>query len=132
MFLLDTNVCIHFMKHTHPQLTEKLLSLEPSELCLSALTVYELEYGAEKSKWGEKTRQKLAMFLAPFRILPFTTEDALTAAKIRGYLERKGTRIGPYDILIAAQALTRSIPIVTHNTGEFRRVPGLSVEDWTE
>jgi Predicted nucleic acid-binding protein, contains PIN domain len=79
-----------------------------------------------------KTRQKLAMFLAPFRILPFTTEDALTAAKIRGYLERKGTRIGPYDILIAAQALTRSIPIVTHNTGEFRRVPGLSVEDWTE
>lgn len=131
MFLLDTNVCIHYMKNTYPRLTEKLLSLDPSELCLSALTVYELEYGAEKSKWGEKTRQKLAMFLAPFHILPFTTEDALTAAKIRGYLERKGTRIGPYDILIAAQALARGMTVVTHNTGEFRRVPGLQLEDWT-
>ena len=132
MFLLDTNVCIHFMKHTHPRLTEKLLSLDPSELILSAVTVYELEYGAEKSSWGEKTRQKLAMFLAPFRILPFTTEDALTAAKIRGYLERRGTMIGPYDTLIAAQGVARGMTVVTHNTEEFRRVPGLQLEDWTE
>ena len=132
MFLLDTNVCIYFMRNSHPKLTEKLLALDPSELSLSAITVYELEYGAEKSKWGEKTRQKLAMFLAPFHILPFTTEDALAASRIRAYLERKGTMIGPYDILIAAQAQARGIPVVTHNTGEFLRVPGLRLEDWTE
>ena len=128
--LLDTNVCICFMKNTHPQLTEKLLSFDPDELLLSAITVFELEYGAEKSRWGEKNRKKLALFLAPFNILPLTVEDAIAAGRIRGYLEQKGTPIGPYDVQIAAQALTRGIPVVTHNTGEFSRVPNLEVEDW--
>ena len=130
MFLLDTNVCIHFMRNTHPKLTEKLLSLDPSELILSAVTVYELEYGAEKSRWGRKNREKLALFLAPFNILPFTADDAIAAGKLRGYLERKGTQIGPYDVQIAAQAITRGIPVITHNTEEFRRVPELVIEDW--
>lgn len=132
MVLLDTNICIYFMKNSHPQLTEKLLSCNPSELLISAITVYELEYGAEKSNWGDATRHKLAMFLAPFNIVPFTAEDAVTAGNIRGYLERKGTPIGPYDVQLAAQALTRGIPIIAHNTGEFSRVPNLRVEDWTE
>ena len=72
------------------------------------------------------------MFLAPFNIIPFTADDAVAAGKIRGFLERKGTPIGPYDVQIAAQALSRSIPVITHNIGEFRRVPGLQVEDWTQ
>ena len=130
MVLLDTNVCIYFMKNAHPQLTEKLLSCDPADLLISAVTVYELEYGAEKSSWGESNRQKLAMFLAPFNVIPFTADDAVFAGKIRGYLERKGTPIGPYDIQIAAQALARDIPVITHNTGEFERVPNLKVEDW--
>ena len=130
MVLLDTNVCIHFMKNAYPRLTEKLLSCDPADLLISAVTVYELEYGAEKSDWGEKTRQQLAMFLAPFNIVPFTSDDAVAAGKIRAYLERNGTPIGPYDIQIAAQALSRGIPVVTHNTGEFSRVPNLRVEDW--
>lgn len=132
MFLLDTNVCIHFMRNTQPRLTEKLLCMDTARLFISAITVFELEYGAEKSSWGERTRRQLAMFLAPFQILPFTTEDAVAAARIRVYLERRGTKIGPYDVQIAAQALTRGFTVVTHNTGEFRRVPGLSLEDWTE
>ena len=130
MFLLDTNVCIYFMKNSFPQLTEKLLSCNPAELLISSISVFELEYGAAKSQWGEKTRQNLAMFLAPFSILPFTAEDAVNAGRIRGYLKQLGTPIGPYDVLIAAQALSRSIPIITHNTGEFSRVPNLRVEDW--
>ena len=128
--LLDTNVCTHFMKNAYPRLTEKLLSYDPAELLISAITVYELEYGAEKSSWGEKTREKLALFLAPFNIVPFTADDAVVAGSIRVYLERQGTPIGPYDVQIAAQALSRGIPVVTHNTGEFRRVPNLKVEDW--
>ena len=57
MFLLDTNICIYFMKNSYPKLTERLLSHSPSELSISAVTVYELEYGASKSGWGEKNRQ---------------------------------------------------------------------------
>ena len=130
MYLLDTNVCIYFMKNTYPILTERLLSHNPSNLLISSITVFELEYGAEKSNWGEKTRHKLAMFLSPFSLLPFSSEDAVTAGKIRGYLERQGTPIGPYDLQIAAQGISRGITIITHNIGEFSRVPGIRLEDW--
>lgn len=130
MYLLDTNTCIYFMKGSYPRLTEKLFSLDPSCLLISSVTVFELEYGAEKSRWGEKTRQQLAMFLSPFTILPFDASDALTAGRIRGILQRQGTPIGPYDVLIAAQGVSRGVPIVTHNTGEFSRVPSILLEDW--
>ena len=130
MYLLDTNICIYFMKNMYPELTEKLLSTDPASLLISSVTVYELEYGAEKSNWGEKSRQRLALFLAPFKILPFTADDAVTAGKIRACLEKQGKPIGPYDIQIAAQAFTRDITLVTHNTGEFSRVPKLKLEDW--
>ena len=92
--------------------------------------MFELEYGAEKSKWGEKTRQQLALFLSPFTILPFDGSDALMAGRIRGILQRQGMPIGPYDVLIAAQGVNRGVPIVTHNIGEFSRVPGILLEDW--
>lgn len=118
------------MKNTYPVLTERFLSCDPSQLAISSITVFELEYGAEKSNWGEKTRQKVAMFLSPFSILPFTSEDAVTAGRIRGYLERRGTPIGSYDIQIAAQGVSRGITVITHNIGEFSRVPNLKLEDW--
>ena len=130
MYLLDTNTCNYFMKGTYPCLTEKLFSLDPSNLLISSVTVFELEYGAEKSKWGEKTRQQLALFLSPFTILPFDGSDALTAGRICGILQRQGTPIGPYDVLIAAQGVSRGVLIVTHNIGEFSRVPGILLEDW--
>ena len=130
MYLLDTNVCIYFMKNPYPRLTQRLLSHGPSELLISSLTVLELEYGAEKSNWGDRTRQKMALFLAPFTILPFETNDALSAARIRAYLERHGIIIGAYDIQIAAQGLSRGLTVVTHNTGEFSRIPELKLEDW--
>ena len=130
MYLLDTNICIYFMKNMYPELTEKLLSTDPASLLISSVTVYELEYGAEKSNRGEKSRQRLALFLAPFKILPFTADDAVTAGKIRACLEKQGKPIGPYDIQIAAQAFTRDITLVTYNTSEFSRVPNLKVEDW--
>lgn len=131
MYLLDTNICIYFMKNMYPQLTEKLLSLETSTLLISSVTVYELSYGAEKSRWSEQTKQKLALFLAPFTILPFTADDAINAGKIRSHLETQGKPIGPYDIQIAAQALTRNTTLITHNTGEFSRIPDIKLEDWT-
>lgn len=130
MYLLDTNICIYFMKNAYPSLTQKLLSLHPSDLMISSVTVFELEYGAAKSKWGERTRQKLAMFLAPFTILPFTPDDAIRAGAIRAQLEKQGATIGPYDVQLAGQAISRKLVFVTHNTAEFNRIPNLMLEDW--
>lgn len=132
MYLLDTNICIYIMKDKYPALTQKILSLNPSDLLISSVTVYELEYGAEKSNRIEETRQKLAMFLAPFTIIPFNADDAVVAGKIRGFLEKKGMPIGPYDVQIAAQGLSRGLTIITHNTKEFSRVPAVNLEDWVE
>ena len=130
MYLLDTNICIYTMKNTYPQLTKRLLACDPAELLISAVTVFELEYGAAKSNWGDKARQRLAMFLSPFTLLPFTPDDAVAAGRLRGYLARQGTPIGPYDVLIAAQGLSRGVTVLTHNTEEFHRVPNLKLEDW--
>lgn len=122
--------CICVLKNTCPALTEKVFSMNPALIAMSSVTVYELEYGAAKSNWGEKTRQKLAQFLAPFSILPFDCDDAVTAGKIRGLLEKQGRLIGPYDYLIAAQGITKGLTVVTHNTSEFERIPGIILEDW--
>lgn len=132
MYLLDTNTCIYFLKNSFSALTQKLLDTDPSELFISSITVFELTYGAEKSKWGEKNRQKLAMFLAPFTILPFDSEDAMVAGRIRGALEQHGTPIGPYDVQIAAQALAKGLTVLTHDMKEFQRVLDIKVEDWVE
>lgn len=131
MYLLDTNICIYAIKNIYPNLTNRLFSHDPSELFISSITVFELEYGAAKSRWGERTRQKLAMFLAPFHILPFDSDDAVIAGRLRAYLMQQGSPIGPYDIQIAAQGVRKNLTVVTHNTGEFSRVPDIRLEDWT-
>ena len=130
MYLLDTNIFIYLLKNTYPTLTEKVFFMSPASIVMSSVTVYELEYGAAKSNWGEKTRQKLAQFMAPFTILPFDCDDAVTAGRIRGFLEKQGKIIGPYDYLIAAQGITKGLTVVTHNTWEFERIPDIILEDW--
>ena len=131
MYLLDTNICIYAIKGTYPNLSKKLLSIHPDLINVSAVTIYELKYGAAKSKWGEKSRDAMHMFLSSFEILPFSDMDAMACGVIRADLEVKGTPIGAYDLMIAAQGLSKRLTVVTHNTGEFQRVPGLSFEDWT-
>ena len=130
MYLLDTNICIYLMKNRFPGLTAKFMRTLPSEMCVSSVTVYELEYGAAKSGWGERTRDNLRLFLAGFDVVPFDTPDAVCAGRIRAELEKNGTPIGVYDLQIAAQGVARGFTVVTRNTGEFSRVPGLSIEDW--
>ena len=130
MYLLDTNICIYIMKNSYPALTQKVFSFNPSDLCVSSITVFELEYGAAKSNWGDKTRHSMQMFLAPFNIINFDSKDAASAGTIRGFLEKQGKLIGPYDVQIAGQAVAKSLTLVTHNVSEFSRVPGIKVEDW--
>ena len=132
MFLLDTNICVFLMKNKYPAATRKLLSSDPSEIAVSSVTLFELEYGAAKSQWPEKNRNNVKLFLAPFTIVPFDGNDAVAAGEIRCLLEKAGTPIGPYDLQIAAQGLARGYTVVTHNTGEFSRVPNLKSVNWVE
>ena len=130
MYLLDTNICIFAMKNTYPALSQKLFQISPSEIFVSSVTVGELEYGSFKSKWGERTRNIMNLFLAAYTVLPFDRDDAEVFGRIRAELAKAGSPIGPYDLQIAAQGLSRGLTVVTHNTGEFSRVPGIILEDW--
>ena len=132
MYLLDTNICIYAIKGKYPRIAERLLSIRPEEIKVSAVTVMELEYGAAKSKWGNRSREAMRAFLAAFEILPFTESDADLCGMFRAGLASSGTPIGAYDIMIAAQGISRGLTVVTHNTSEFQRVPGIRIEDWAE
>jgi tRNA(fMet)-specific endonuclease VapC len=94
------------------------------------ITEAELRLGAAKSASSARTRRLLERFLAPFQVVPFSSPDAAAYARIRAGLERAGTPIGPLDTLIAAQAVARGLILVTDNEREFRRVPGLSLQNW--
>ncbi len=128
-FLLDTNICIYALKQ-HQAVLRRLLAERPVDVALSVITEAELRTGAAKSAAPAKTGRLIENFLRPLAILDFTSDDARAYAHIRARLERAGTPIGPLDTLIAAQAVARSLTLVTNNDREFRRVPGLRSENW--
>ncbi|MBQ9685973.1 MAG: type II toxin-antitoxin system VapC family toxin [Lachnospiraceae bacterium] len=130
MYLLDTNICAYLMRGQYPALNQKILTIPLSELAISSVTLFELEYGAAKANWGEQRMEDMRLFLSAFQVIPFTANDAVVTGRIRAYLVKKGLPIGSYDIQIAGQGVSRGITVVTHNTGEFSRVPGISLEDW--
>ncbi len=130
MYLIDTNICIYAVKNKYPALSAKLFQIMPSEIFVSSITVEELEYGSSKSKWGERSRNIMNLFLSAYIVLSFTKSDAIIAGYLRAELEKIGKPIGPYDTQIAAHALSRGLILVTHNVKEFSRVPGLILQDW--
>ena len=130
MYLLDTNICIYAMKNTYPSLIGKLFEIRPSDIYISSVTVGELEYGCSKSRWSDRSRGIMNLFLSAFSILSFDREDAVWFGRLRAALAAAGTPIGPYDIQIAAQGVSRGLTVITHNIGEFSRVPNLKTEDW--
>jgi tRNA(fMet)-specific endonuclease VapC len=133
MIFLDTNVVIGCLNGRAPRTLVRLAqALEAGlPIALPAIVWFELRYGAAKSAWPDRNRQRLLDFRAGLiDIIGFDPGDGEEAADIRAELERLGTPIGPYDTLIAAQARRRSVRLVTANEGEFRRVPGLLVENW--
>jgi tRNA(fMet)-specific endonuclease VapC len=131
MYLLDTNICIYIINSRSQKAAEVFASKPPFSILLSAVTLAELEYGASKSSNRERNRFALVNFAAPFEIVPFTDSDAEVFGVIRAELEREGRVIGPYDMQIAAQALSRNMTLVTNNIKEFERIPGLKLENWT-
>lgn len=133
-FLLDTNVCIAAINGTPVPVRTRLETEVARKTCLAISTVvaFELWYGVFRSRRHESNAARLSEFLAgPLDFLAFDEEDAERAGEIRAILEGAGTPIGPYDTLIAAQALRHDLTLVTANVGEFARVPGLRLENWS-
>lgn len=130
-YLLDTNICIHVIRHKSSKIIQHLTSLAIDDVGISALVLAELQYGIEKSVDPNRNQQALLQFLTPFVTVEFNQADAITYGKIRADLERRGLPIGPLDQLIAAQALSRNLILVTNNTREFARIALLQLEDWT-
>ncbi|MGB6689788.1 MAG: type II toxin-antitoxin system VapC family toxin [Terracidiphilus sp.] len=133
-YLLDTNVCIELINGTSTEVRARFVQAVRGKatLATSSIVVHELWYGVAKSDRVAPNARRLATFLSSeVAVLDFSATDAQAAGKIRVDLERRGKRIGEYDTLIAGQAFSRNLILVTANTREFGRVKGLAVEDWT-
>jgi tRNA(fMet)-specific endonuclease VapC len=129
-YMLDTNICIYLIKK-HPQkVLQRLQMLDVADVCVWAITVAELAYGVEKSHHKERNRIALAEFLALLEIVVFSDQQAMVFGMIRTSLESKGTPIGPYDLQIAAHALSLDLTLITNSTKEFKRIPKLTLENW--
>ncbi len=129
-YMLDTNM-IAYAKNRRPAVVlERLMQHDPSEICISSITMAELEYGVHNSSKPEQNRTALMMFLSGITILPFDSDASFEYGKIRYDLKSKGILIGGNDLLIAAHAKSLGLALVTHNTREFSRVESLSIEDW--
>jgi tRNA(fMet)-specific endonuclease VapC len=133
MICLDTNVVIAVLKKEPAHLVRRFArELSQGALAVSSIVLFELRYGVANSSRPGENAERLAVFLeAPISILPFEADDAEEAGELRAELKRAGMPIGPYDLLIAAQARRRGARLVTANVREFSRVPGLIVEDWS-
>lgn len=130
MYLLDTNICIYIINKSPLKVVHHIKKLNPHQIKLSAISLAELEYGVSKSRHREQNRQALVHFASAFDILAFTDRDAEVYGLLRAALERKGRIIGPYDLEIAAQAVSRKLTLVSNNTAEFSRIPNLKLENW--
>jgi tRNA(fMet)-specific endonuclease VapC len=129
-YLLDTNVWIAVLRSPTSLLAARFRTLVPADIRVCSIVVAELRHGCLRSAKPAANRAAVDALLAPFASLPFDDAGADEFARIRHALEPAGLMIGPYDALIAAIALANNCSLVTHNTAEFTRVPGLVIEDW--
>lgn len=132
IYLLDSNACIGWLRQCEPKLIARIQSELPSNIVLCSVVVAELIYGAERSGAAHRAGnlQRVEQLRQCFASLQFDDDAAEHAGRVRAYLDGVGTPIGPYDLLTAAIALANGLTLVTHNTAEFGRVPGLQIEDW--
>ncbi|HEV2301731.1 MAG TPA: type II toxin-antitoxin system VapC family toxin [Stellaceae bacterium] len=127
-FLLDANAVIGLLNDSSSNLARRVRRESVDDVAVSAIVVHELCYGAFKSRRAD--RNVGLVDALRFRIVEFDREDARQAGEIRAFLASRGMPIGGDDVLIAGQAMARGLVLVTHNVGEFDRVPGLRLEDW--
>jgi tRNA(fMet)-specific endonuclease VapC len=128
LYLLDTNAVIALLNGGRSNLARRTRQEQPGDIAISAIVAHELFYGAFKSRRAEHNAALIEALR--FEVVEFDKEDARRSGEVRAHLAAQGTPIGPYDVLIAGQALARGVILVTRNTGEFGRVPRLRIEDW--
>ena len=129
--LLDTNTCIHLLNHSSPAVRRQFEARSPSDIALCSVVRAELLYGAQRSSRVDANLQRLKQFFSPLHCFPFDDRCAEHYALIRADLASQGRPIGPNDLMIAATARANDAILVTNNSGEFSRVAGLRLEDWT-
>jgi tRNA(fMet)-specific endonuclease VapC len=127
--LLDTDVCIAILNRDE-RVRPHLERHAPSMLRMSSITLAELRFGVAKSQQRKRAASNLRVLLGKIGAVPFDEPATARYGELRTLLEKRGSPIGPLDTLIAAHALSLGHVLATHNTREFRRVPGLKVEDW--
>lgn len=129
-YMLDTNICIYTIKNK-PTQVRAAFKRHQEQLCISTVTLMELIYGAEKSANPERNLHCIEGFAARLEVLQYDADAAAHTGQLRAELAKVGTPIGPYDQMIAGQARSRGLVVVTNNSREFTRVPGLRIEDWS-
>jgi len=133
-YLLDTNAVIALLKNQPASVRERLrrVAARGASIAVSSVALYELWYGVARSQRRRDNAERLRIFLSGnVDVVAFDDQDAVVAGDLRAALEADGKPIGPYDLLIAAQALRNRATLVTANASEFARVPGLDCQDWS-
>ena len=128
--LLDTNICIAYLNRSSATIQKKLEELSPEEVFVSAISIAELRFGAEKSQRREANHRVLDLLISTTNMIQFDDVSATAYGELRVRLEKMGRPIGPLDTLIAAQALAFDMVLITRNEKEFRQVPSLQIESW--
>mgnify|MGYP002627499822 FL=1 len=131
-YMLDTNIIAYAKNNRPASVLRRLMSYRQEDLCISAITMAELEFGVFNSSKPDRNRMALMMFLSNIKIVPFDADAAREYGAIRHDLTVKGQLIGANDLLIAAHAKSKGLTLVTNNAREFDRVTGLIVENWVE
>lgn len=131
MYLLDTDTCAEYLRNRNRRVARRLLTTPTSEVAVCSVVIGELYYGAFHSSLPSTNFALLARFLPQFTSLPLDDDAAKVYGRIRADLAARGQSIGPNDTMIAAIALFHGLTLVTHNTKDFSRVTGLSLDDWS-
>jgi len=129
-YMLDTNICIYIIKKKPIKVLKQLKKTKSDDVCISSITLSELEYGIQKSAFPEKNKLALTEFLIPLTILPYNELAASEYGKIRAELEKTGNVIGSMDMLIGAHALSANLSLITNNIKEFKRIKNLKIKNW--
>ena len=129
-YMLDTKICIYLIKQQPKEVIDKFQEIPPGEVAISSVTVAEMMYGVAKSQHKDKNESALVSFLAPLEIVDFGFKAAQHYGIIRANLEKMGTPVGAYDLMIAAHSLSLGLVLVTNNEREYQRIPDLIVENW--
>jgi tRNA(fMet)-specific endonuclease VapC len=130
-YMLDTDTCSYIMRRSHVAVLKRLAKIAVNDVCISVITKLELLFGVEVSPKRRQDEAALTAFLGYVEVLDFPDQASLHYAKIRADLKTKGAMIGANDLFIAAHARSLGLTLITNNTREFKRVRGLSIDNWT-